>query len=508
MNINDSSSSSAPSTSQVSANLENLSSGTHQSNSQESGEEQSPESSADSPKLLLGFQPKAIWPIAILVMLAALGIVGWKAYQSLRPESALGQEESSPTRLPVRVTEATVGLAQQWVFDEGVVTAVRRRVLKFETNGTIEFIAKVDGRDLRAGDTVSQGELLATIDDRTEIVSIETAEADLEVSIRQQDQAQASLLQAKADFDKAQSDLNFAKAELVRYQQLFEQGAVSESDRDVYVNSEEQAAAELRVAEQGIRSAEDDVRSAEATIEASQARLRETKVELEDTQLVSPIDGIVAYINIREGEYWDAQRISTGTDLDTLAETAPIVVIEPQFLEVELELQADEAQAIRSGQQAQVVLAQDVSAAEAAGATNDTLLDMATQQGSSGKVFAVSPTQTPGGRGVEVSIRNFSLVRNLQVGGRVYAWIEAAANPTALMLPLGSLLAIDQKFYAFVVDESSGTVERREVQRGIEGLTGIEILSGIDPGELVVTEGIKRLVDGTLVEIVSETAAL
>ena len=98
------------------------------------------------------------------------------------------------------------------------MTAVRRRVLKFETNGTIEFIAKVDGRDLRAGDTVSQGELLATIDNRTEIVSIETAEADLKVSIRQQDQAQASLLQSMADFDKAQSYLNFARAELVRYQ--------------------------------------------------------------------------------------------------------------------------------------------------------------------------------------------------------------------------------------------------------------------------------------------------
>ncbi|MEO1070279.1 MAG: multidrug transporter, partial [Cyanobacteria bacterium J06638_6] len=76
------------------------------------------------------------------------------------------------------------------------------------------------------------------------------------------------------------------------------------------------------------------------------------------------------------------------------------------------------------------------------------------------------------------------------------------------MLPLGSLLAIDQKFYAFVVDEASGAVERREVQRGIEGLNGIEILSGIKPGELVVTEGINRLVDGTLVEIISETAAL
>ena len=57
------------------------------------------------------------------------------------------------------------------------------------------------------------------------------------------------------------------------------------------------------------------------------------------------------------------------------------------------------------------------------------------------------------------------------------------------------------------MDEASGAVERREVQRGIEGLNGVEILSGIEPGELVVTEGLNRLVDGTLVEIVSEAAA-
>ncbi|MEO0488782.1 MAG: multidrug transporter, partial [Cyanobacteria bacterium J06659_2] len=106
------------------------------------------------------------------------------------------------------------------------------------------------------------------------------------------------------------------------------------------------------------------------------------------------------------------------------------------------------------------------------------------------------------------SIRNFQLVRNLQVGGRVYAWIEADTNPNALMLPIGAILPSDQKFYAFVVNEENGMVERREVQRGIQGLNGVEILSGIEPGELVVTEGINRLVDGTLVEVVSEEAAL
>ena len=451
---------------------------------------------------------RSIWPIAMLAMLTILAWVGSKAYQSLNQASAvIEQPEQSPTRLPVRVLKAEVGLSQQWVFDEGFVRSVQQRVLNFEADGDIQFIAKVDGRDLREGDNVSQGQLLATIDSRKQRSSIDTAAADLDVSIQERNQSESALLQAKADFDKAQSDLRLAETELARYQSLFEDGAVSENDRDVYTNNEDQARAALRVAEQDIRAAEDGVRSAQASIDAAQARLRESNVDLEDTQLVSPMDGIVAYINIRQGEYWSSQRFNSNIAQD-IVETAPMVVVKPQSFEVELELQADEAKEIRPGQTAYVVLEEDVSAAEAAGATNRTLLEIAKQQGSQGEVFAVSPTQTPGGRGVEVNIRNFQLVRNLQVGGRAYVWIEAAANPNAVMLPLGALLPGEEASYAFVVDESTGIVERRQVELGIEGLTGVEILSGIEPGELVVTEGINRLVDGTLVEIVSQEARL
>ena len=454
-----------------------------------------------------GFNLKSAWPLALLVLLAACGNIGFRVFQSMRSDDEVSEAAIAPSRLQVKAVRAQSRLAQQWVFDEGVVTAAQRRVLNFEAEGDIQFIAKVDGRDLREGDRGSQGQLLATIDDRKQNVDIDTATADVEVTLRQQDQALAALSQAEADLDKAQSDLRFNEAELARYQQLFEQGAVAASDRDVYLNAAEQARANRRVAEEGVRVAQDDVRAAEASVGAAQARLRAADVNLEDTQLVSPIDGVVAYINIRAGEYWDTQITNTAGTLDDLTERAPIVVIEPQSFEVELELPADKAQAIRAGQPVYVVLADTVSGAEAAGTTNRNLLDMAQAEGSQGQVFSVSPTQTPGGRGVEVRLRSFQRVSNLQVGGRVYAWIEANTNPQALMEPLGALQAREQTFYAFVVDEATGTVERRAVQRGIEGLDGVEILSGIEPGELVVTAGINRLVDGAQVEVVSEAAA-
>ena len=122
-------------------------------------------------------------------------------------------------------------------------------------------------------------------------------------------------------------------------------------------------------------------------------------------------------------------------------------------------------------------------------------------------MFAISPSQTPGGRGTKVTIRDFLQVKNLKVGARVYVWIETVANEDAIVVPLGAVLARGQDFYVFVADEATGTVERRQVKRGVESLSGVEILSGVQANDLVVVEGQNRLVDGTPVEIVNQTAS-
>ena len=448
---------------------------------------------------------KPLWPAIALVMLAVAGFVGWKAYRSLTSSTPRETAETTDAqaRLPVRVAQAQTDIAQGWVFDEGTVLPVRRRILNFQANGDITYVAKVDGVELREGDWVSKGQLLASIDSRRQAASIESAESEIQVTVNQRNQSEAALLQAQANLEKAESDLTLDQTEFRRYQELFEQGAVSESDLDVYQNRVDQAAAALKTAQQDVRSAENDVRSAEAQITAARAQLNQTAVDLEDTQLVSPIDGIVAYINIREGEYWSTQYLNTSSAQDVI-ETAPIVVMDPSSFEVELEIQANAAAAIDVGQRAYVVLEAEVSAAQAAGTTQEGLLDIAKQQGTEGRVFAVSPSQTPGGRGTKVTLRDFQQVRNLKVGGRVYVWIEVATIPDSVVIPLGALLPRNQQFYAFVVNEADGVVQRRLVTPGVEGLSEIQILSGIEPGEWVVIEGQNRLVEGTPVEVVNQ----
>lgn len=447
---------------------------------------------------------KPLWPAVALAMLVVAGLVGVKAYRYLTavpPTEETAESAIDQSRLPVRVLRAQKGPIQGWVFDEGSVWPVKRRLLNFQANGDITYVAKIDGVELREGDFVSRGQLLATIDSRRQRSSIATAEADIQVSETQLGQSEASLLQSQASLERAKSDLALAQSELKRYENLFEQGAVSESDRDSYINRVDQAIAALKTAEQDVRSAAEGIRSAEASVGASKARLNESAVDLEDTQLVSPIDGVVAYINIREGEYWSTQYLNTGSAQD-LIESAPIVVVDPQSFEIELELQAREAVEIQPGQQAYVVLEEEVSTAQAAGSNSQGLLDIARQRGSRGRVFAVSPSQTPGSRGTKITIRDLDRVRSLKVGGRVYVWIEVASDNDAVVLPIGAVVSRNQQYYAFVVNETDGTVQQRRVTGGIEGLSGVEILSGVEPGELVVIEGQNRLVEGTPVEIV------
>ncbi|MEM9155343.1 MAG: TolC family protein [Cyanobacteria bacterium P01_F01_bin.33] len=448
---------------------------------------------------------KPLWPIFSLIALALAGLVGWRAFQVITASSGTETNDVpvvTTARLPVRVVRAQAGVAQGWVFDEGSIFPVQRRVLNFQANGDVTFVAKVNGVELREGDRVSRGQLLASIDDRRQTSSIETNEADIQVSENQLSQSEADLLKVEASLGSAESDLELAKTELRRYQELFDQGAVSESDRDVYQNRVVGAEATLEAAKQDVRAAEDGVRSAEAAIVSARARLNQSSVDLEDTKLVSPLDGVVAYINIREGEYWSSQYLNTSSAQSTI-ETAPIVVMNPQSFEVELEIQADEANNIRPGQRAYVVLEEEVSAAQATGVVGRDLLELAQERGSAGSVFAVSPSQTPGSRGVEVTIRDFDRTDSLKIGGRAYVWIEVARRNNAVLIPLGALLPRDRQFFAFVVDEAEGTVQRRPVTQGIEGLSGVEIISGVQPGELVVIEGQNRLVEGTPVEIVN-----
>jgi len=73
---------------------------------------------------------------------------------------------------------------------------------------------------------------------------------------------------------------------------------------------------------------------------------------------------------------------------------------------------------------------------------------------------------------------------------------------SALVIPEGAIQASERGFVTYVVE--GGTAKLRPIQQGLRTGTGlVEILSGLKPGETVVTEGSDRLADGIPIEVVT-----
>jgi RND family efflux transporter MFP subunit len=83
---------------------------------------------------------------------------------------------------------------------------------------------------------------------------------------------------------------------------------------------------------------------------------------------------------------------------------------------------------------------------------------------------------------------------------------ETASEAGRVLVPAVSVGEDRDGRYVFVIergDETQGVVRRRSVTVGELTADGIEVLSGLEEGELVATAGVRRLVDGEEVKLQS-----
>ena len=458
----------------------------------------------------------------ILLILGILGgIVGiviiWSISQiaSNKPETTVTVDTTEQAKVTVKTIPVQLESIQSWTFGDGYVNALVKKHLTFQAEGTINYLKKVNGRDLREGDFVKQGELLARVDrrkyDADIIVSAaEQIEAKNQVlnALANLKQIEASLVQTKADLERAKTNEEFAAADLKRYEELFEEGAIEKRAVDVREKDLKNAKAEIKAAiaavesiEAQIFAAKTQIETAEAGIRSAEARLSQSNINSEDTQLIAPFNGVIARLNIREGDYWTPQIVSAGGDYSTAVERLPIIIIDPNQFEINVELPAYQGERVKPGQNALILLEGDRSQVDVASITGQDLNQLASAKGT---VFSVSPSVSPGERSIRVTIRVESGVAALQDGQPVSTWIATQTKSSTTVAPFNAFIFRDSRPYVFVVNELDGTVEQREIQLGIEGLSKREIIQGVKPGELLVTEGKNRLVNGAPVEILSD----
>jgi len=167
---------------------------------------------------------------------------------------------------------------------------------------TVEVAPKVNGRldavNVKLGDTVRRGQILAKVEDQ-----------ELQQQVRQ---AEASYQVAEATIRQRQADLKLAAANLDRSKSLVDRELLPQQSHDDTESRHQAALAQLDLAR--------------AQFEQAKARLDELKITLANTNITSPVDGFVGKRYLDSGAFVGANSpVVSVVDIRTVRMVANLV---------------------------------------------------------------------------------------------------------------------------------------------------------------------------------------
>ena len=118
-----------------------------------------------------------------------------------------------------------------------------------------------------------------------------------------------------------------------------------------------------------------------------------------------------------------------------------------------------------------------------------------------GKVSLISPALDPNSTTVEVWVQAPNPNQQLRPGTTAQIAITAQTVKDALVVPSAALLNAKGDAAQVMVVDSQNQASSRDVKTGISTGQQVQIVSGLKPGEIVVTEGAYGLPDKTKVKI-------
>ncbi len=255
---------------------------------------------------------------------------------------------------PVRVVELQEEYFSQHLNYIGVVSSDDLIKYSFKTGGTLASL------NYRVGDQVSVGDTLATLDKRDTQVAVSVAKSQMDAAKAQYDKALTGATKeekrtAELNFKKAQDAYAFAIDNLDKLEQLFEVGALSESQLrsarlEVELLESDLAQAEQMYlqAMQGARV--EDITSARANYEQANINYEYQLRALSETELKSTIEGFVAATTFEAGEV-----VGAGY---------PIVIVRSDHQVVTFGIAQKDIQKVETGMEAEVDVLGDIVSGE------------------------------------------------------------------------------------------------------------------------------------------------
>ncbi|MFB3853036.1 MAG: efflux RND transporter periplasmic adaptor subunit [Vicinamibacterales bacterium] len=378
----------------------------------------------------------------LCVMVVTAGVAAWWVWFGTMPALLVRVE---------RVTERPSAAGNGVVLNaSGYVTARRRATVSSKVTGKVSQVLVEEGM------AVVEGQVLARLDDTTPRAFLAVAEAQLQA--------------ARRSLDETSVRLDEARVTLRRMRSLAEDGIANRADLDA-------AVAAVGALEARLAAEREQVSVAEANV-----ALRRT--ELDDTTIRAPFSGVAVSKDAQPGEM--ISPVSAGGGF---TRTGICTVVDMQSLEIEVDVNESYIGRVAPGQAVEATL--DAYPDWRIPARVITLVPTADRQKATVLVRIgfekLDPRILPD-MGVKVAFRD-------QRGGT-----EAPrATAAHVVVPKTAIVDDNGQFVVFLVRD--GHAVRRPVAIGPATGEGVQIVSGVTAGDLLVVDPPAGLADGQRVEV-------
>ena len=305
---------------------------------------------------------------------------------------------------------------------------------------TVDVVPRTAGRlvsvNVKLGDRVARGQLLAKIEDQ-------------EVN-EQVKQAEASYAVAQATIRQREADLKFAEINLERSKNLFQRQLLPRQSLDDAEARQSASAAQLDLSR--------------AQFSQAEARLEELRIAKGNTNIVSPVNGFVGKRNADPGAWASSQTpVVSVVDISSVRLVANVV-------ERDLRL-------VNTGDPALVEV------------------DAFPGESFKGRIARVAPVLDPATRTAEIEIEVPNAGFRLKPGMYARMSVTIDSRTGATLLPRAALVDYAGKRGVFTMT-ADNKAQFMPIEIGIEDETRVEARSGVAAGETVVTGGASSLRNG------------
>ena len=376
------------------------------------------------------------------MVLAALGVGAW---------AMLGRSSVAPANT-ARVMRGTISATVEAV---GKVRPVTQAQLSLRTGGRVAEVK------VKPGDKVEAGQVLLFLDPAPAEREVQQAQLELQARRQRLDQARGGA--SPAEIEAAQAQVREAtvarEVAQARYDERAKEPDASTSSEAAQLEAAkaayQRARAQLETALMGASAQE--MQTLQTGVEQAELALTTARQRLEETKLVAPFAGVALEITPRPNE-----NVSAGQPLVLLADTS--------VLNLEADVEEVDAPQVQVGQRAEVRL--DAFPGETLQATVSRIAPAAsTQRGAVSYTawLTLDPTPLALKPGMSATVR-----------------IATQAKPNVLLVPSRAVQPVGRQKIARIV--RGGRIVETEVTTGLTDKQQVEIVSGLQEGDVVVVD--------------------